>query len=180
MPNWRASSAWGTPAVCVLPDTAVLAVASGKSPDDFYLFLHRSSELTVSEYLSSLAGTPDFGSSASLFQRAGLLEDLVDKDAVTVFLPFSEVIEGLPEGVIPSDSVQLRDLLSNHVVPANLPPYDLVGNETLQTLNGNMLTLEFSGTESSFWEIEGAPIWWDVPLANGVVYSIDGVTVLAH
>jgi len=51
-----------------------------------------------------------------------------------------------------------------------LPSYD-----TLTTLAGAVVSLNFGATDSGYWEIEGAPILWDLRLADGVIYAIDGV-----
>ncbi len=71
----------------------------------------------------------------------------------------------------------LEALLAGHIVAENLPPYLLLGRNTLTTLAGSAVSLAFTGTASGYWEIEGAPIMWDVRLANGVIYAIDGVIV---
>jgi hypothetical protein len=42
-------------------------------------------------------------------------------------------------------------------------------------LAGNTVSFNFGSTDSGYWEIEGIPILWDVRLADGVIYGIEGV-----
>lgn len=160
-----------------LPGTTLLLVATGEAPDNFFLFVNRSSELTVAACLTALAETPDFDRSARLFQQADLLSDLDDDGVFTVFLPFNRTLDALPDAVIPAEAAQLRVLLANHVIEGNLPPYDLTDHDRLTTRADTEVALAFAETESNLWEIQGVPIWWDIHLSNGVIYAVDGVII---
>lgn len=163
----------------ILPNnTTFLAVISGSSAEDIYPFFHRSSEMAIAEYLQSQVGTAPFGSAAELIQTAGLLDALTDADRYTLFLPSNSFLDRLPEGMIPTDPTALQGILMNHVASVHLPPYELVGTEQLTMLSGNNAALQFIETESSLWEIAGTPIVWEVRLANGVIYLVNGIILL--
>jgi uncharacterized surface protein with fasciclin (FAS1) repeats len=158
-----------------MPNTTLLAAAMRTTSGDFYTIFHRSSALTIAEYLQAMQGSADFSRIAGAMTAAGLPDVLTSDGAFTLFLPTDDVLEGLPAGSIPSDAAELSSLLANHVVAENLPPYLLPNYPALTTLAGSDMTLDFGETASGYWEIEGAPILWDVRLANGVIYAIGGV-----
>ena len=158
-----------------LPDTMILATINGESADEAYPILSRSSSLTVADYLQSQTTGGVFARAAALIESADLLTELSGDSFYTLFLPSTDYIDALPEGILPTNTTALQAVLENHIAPANLPPYELEGTETLTTLAGSAHLINFGETESGYWEIEGAPILWDVRLANGVIYLIDGV-----
>ncbi|MBK8020601.1 MAG: fasciclin domain-containing protein [Chloroflexi bacterium] len=133
---------------------------------------HRSSPLTIAEYLRSIGQGAQFSGIVGHVGGTDLLESLTDEGQYTLFLPTNDVLSRL---TIPSDGGVVRDLLLGHVIPQRLPPYDLPDHQSLTTLAGNMVSLDFSETASGYWEIGGVPILWDVRLANGVIYAIDGI-----
>lgn len=147
---------------------AVLQMPTGE-PQIIY---HRSSQLTVAEYLGSIGQGAQFSGIAGHIGGTDVLESLTDDGQYTLFLPTNDVLSRV---TIPSDGGVVRDLLLGHVIPQQLPPYDLPDHESLTTLAGNTVSLDFSETASGYWEIAGAPILWDVRLANGVLYAIDGI-----
>ncbi|MCB9455134.1 MAG: fasciclin domain-containing protein [Anaerolineaceae bacterium] len=130
----------------------------------------RSSQSTITEYLRSIHEGAQFAQVAELIAQTDLLDSLADNSEYTLFLPVNAVFDGQ---TIKTDS--LHDLLFQHTVAQNLPPYVLPENELLTTITGSSLSLNFGSTDSGYWEIEGVPILWDVRLANGVIYGIDGV-----
>lgn len=150
---------------------AVRSMPSGE-PQVIY---HRSSRLTIAEYLQSLREDAQFARVAALLAQTDILDSLADNSVYSLFLPVNGVIDGLIAANLIPDAAQLGDLFATHITAQNLPPYVLPQHETLTMLTGNTVSLNFGATESGYWEIEGAPILWDVRLANGVIYGIDGV-----
>ncbi len=136
---------------------------------------HRSSRLTISEYLCSIHEGAQFARVAELLAQTDVLATLSADEDYTLFLPVNGVVDELIAGNLIPDAAQLGDLFATHVTAQNLPPYTLPQNETLTTLAGNTVSLNFGTTDSGYWEIGGAPILWDVRLANGVIYGIEGV-----
>ncbi|MBL8162234.1 MAG: fasciclin domain-containing protein [Anaerolineae bacterium] len=149
----------------------VLSMPSGE-PQIIY---HRSSRLTITEYLQSIHEGAQFARVAELLAQTDILDSLADDGAYSLFLPVNGVIDDLIAANLIPDAAQLGGLFATHITTQNLPPYALPQNETLAMLAGNTVSLNFGVTDSGYWEIEGAPILWDVRLANGVIYGIDGV-----
>lgn len=151
-----------------MPNTVVLAVARYTDSGELQTIFHRSSDLTIADYVRATVPATVFHVSASALSLLDELELLNDDGRYTVFLPHNDTFEVF-------DLESLPDVMSNHIVPENLPPTILPQHETLTTINGDTVTLQFGDTESGYWEIEGAPILWDVRLRNGTLYVIDGV-----
>jgi uncharacterized surface protein with fasciclin (FAS1) repeats len=158
-----------------LANTDLLAVVWALPSGEPQIIYHRSSPLTIAEYLRSVGDDAQFSVVAKIIAGTDLLGSLSDASDYTLFLPVNEVIDNLEAASIPTDAESLGDLLSGHIIAQNLPPYALPGNDRLTTLAGSSVSFAFSDTASGYWEIEGAPILWDVRLANGVIYGIEGV-----
>jgi len=147
---------------------AVLLTTTGE-PQIIY---HRSSRLTISDYLRSIHEGAQFERVAEILGQTDILDSLADDSSYTLFLPVNAVFD--EPGMIP-EAGQLSELFAGHVSGQNLPPYLLTQHPVLATLAGNTVSLNFGTTDSGYWEIEGTPILWDVRLANGVIYGIDGL-----
>lgn len=139
------------------------------------LVYHRSSRLTVAEYLGSIGEGAEFSQVAALIGTTDLLSALTDDGEYTLFLPTNEAVDEVVPADLPTDPAVLRELLADHAVAQHLPPFVLPLNDRLTTLSGATATLRFMDTESGFWEIEGSPILWDVRLENGIIYGIYGL-----
>jgi len=150
---------------------AVRSMPSGE-PQIIY---HRSSRLTIAEYMQSIHEDAQFARVAALIAQTDLLDTLSPDEHYTLFLPVNGVVDDLIAANLIPDAAQLGDLFATHVTAQNLPPYTLPQFEVLTMLAGNTVSLNFGATDSSYGEIEGVPILWDVRLANGVIYGIDGV-----
>lgn len=136
---------------------------------------HRSSRLTIADYLQSIHEGAQFARVAELLAQTDILDSLADDGAYSLFLPVNGVVDDLIAANLIPDAAQLGGLFATHITTQNLPPYALPQAETLTMLAGNTVSLNFGATDSGYWEIEGAPILWDVRLANGVIYGIDSV-----
>lgn len=136
------------------------------------IIYHRSSPLTVADYLQSVDAEAQFSQIAEFMGMTDLLNAFSDDGEYTLFLPTNQALSNT---ILLSDADSLYALLSSHIITQNLPPYRLPERETLMTLGGERVSLTFGTTDSGYWEIEGVPILWDVRLANGVIYGIEGV-----
>lgn len=136
---------------------------------------HRSSRLTIAEYLRSIHEGAQFAAVGALLAQTDLLDNLSPNEHYTLFLPVNGVVDDLSAANLIPDVAQLGDLFATHITAQNLPPYTLPQHETLTMLTGNTVSLNFGVTNSGYWEIAGVPILWDVRLADGVIYGIDGV-----
>ncbi len=148
----------------------LIAVRLMPSGDPQIIYL-RSSPLTVADYLQSVGEGAQFSQAAGLFASTGLLDSMSDGAEYTLFLPTDTALSSFSP---PAGAGELRALFSTAIVPQSLPPYALPAHDTLTTLAGAVVSLDFGATGSGYWEIEGAPILWDLRLADGVIYAIDG------
>ncbi|MBZ0308119.1 MAG: fasciclin domain-containing protein [Anaerolineae bacterium] len=123
------------------------------------------------------AETPEFTSLLAALQAAdaSVLEALSDAEAeYTVFAPNDEAFAALGEET--PDSEQLTDLLLYHVVEGKFLAADLTDGQTLETLQGQPLTVSVEG-ETIF--VNGAEIISaDMEASNGVIHTLNTVLEL--
>lgn len=156
-----------------------VAAILGSGPDDFFLFLSNESEQTIAGYLAELAAYDGGGFSTvqTALELTGLDAVLAGDGPFTLFAPADWVFDELPDDMLTAlltDPDGLADVLRYHVVAESIPPYELVGQESLTTLHGGTLTLAFPGDD--WWNInDDAPIYNHIYLGNGVLYEIGGV-----
>jgi uncharacterized surface protein with fasciclin (FAS1) repeats len=154
---------------------AILLAVVRQNPDGAIQILYqRSSPLTVAEYLQAVQPETQFARAAEAITASGLLDALPADGELTLFLPTNAAFDRAAEGGLPEPD-RLSDLLEGHIVAQSLPPTVLPDHTVLTMLNSGSAQIDFGQTTSGFWEIEGAAIRWDVRLADGVIYAIDGV-----
>jgi len=153
-----------------LPNTVVLGVARQTDDGDLQTITHLATDLTIADYLQTTIPDTYFHISANALISTDTLDLLSADDTYTLFLPSNDVFEDVA-------IEDFTELMSNHIISENMPPTILPQHETLTSIAGDTIALQFSDTDSTYWEIEGAPILWDVRLSNGTLYVIDGVIV---
>ncbi|NJL93410.1 MAG: pullulanase-type alpha-1,6-glucosidase [Anaerolineae bacterium] len=111
-----------------------------------------------------------------LIVAQGLDAALREAEAVTIFAPINSVFTRLDEDVLAdltTDSDILNQILTYHVVPGVVLAADLSDGQTLETLQGETLTVT---QEGNFFLINGARIIQPDRLAsNGAVHLINDV-----
>jgi uncharacterized surface protein with fasciclin (FAS1) repeats len=126
------------------------------------------------------AATDDLSVLTTLVTEAGLLEQLGPENdgPWTVFAPVNAAFGKLPADVVSalrqrSGRAQLVSVLGFHVVPGRVRLADLPGTESLRTLSGEPVGIEFANGRIA---VGGAGvIAADIETANGVVHLIDSV-----
>jgi len=102
------------------------------------------------------------------------LVDTLDASEFTVFAPVDDAFAKIPAGTVDmlkSDSDTLTKILTYHVVPGQLAPDAIVGDQT--TVQGGKVTVTGSGDNL---KVNGANvICGGVHTANATVYLIDSV-----
>lgn len=104
------------------------------------------------------------------------LVDTLNGDEFTVFAPVDDAFAALPADTVatlqtPEGAATLTSVLTYHVVPGQIAPDDIVGEQT--TVQGGTLTVEGSGDNLT---VNGANvICGGVQTANATVYLIDQV-----
>ncbi|GAA2172798.1 cell surface glycolipoprotein Mpt83 [Agrococcus versicolor] len=104
------------------------------------------------------------------------LVDTLNGDEFTVFAPVDDAFAALPADTVallqtPEGAATLTSVLTYHVVPGQIAPADIVGEQT--TVQGGTVTVEGSGDNLT---VNGANvICGGVQTANATVYLIDQV-----
>ncbi len=124
------------------------------------------------------ASTGQFETLIAAAKAAGLAGALSGPGPLTVFAPTDEAFEKLPEGTVetllqPENKEQLVAILTYHVAPAKLKAADVVGRDSIATLNGKQPRITVNGSQV---KIDGANIVKvDVAASNGIIHVIDAV-----
>ncbi len=111
-------------------------------------------------------------------KAAGLEATLTKNGNFTVFAPTDEAFAKLPAGMLemlmqPENRLQLREILSYHVVPGNrVFANDLNGGE-LSTVLGETITVATNGGTVTL--ANGTVVNSDVQASNGVIHGVDSV-----
>ena len=121
-----------------------------------------------------------FKTLVTLVKKAGLVGALSGKGPLTVFAPTDAVFAKLPKSTLTAlagNKSKLRAVLLYHVVAGRLTATKVAAAHSLETLNGQSLTVHAShGTVT----VGGAKvIAANVPASNGVIHVIDKVLVPA-
>jgi len=121
----------------------------------------------------SLARQPELSTFNRLIEKAGLQDSLRAAGPLTVFAPNDEAFKAVPAKTLEAlsqDPVQLKAVLSYHIVPAKLEATE-IQNGNLKTLNGANLSAARAGT---FVTIEEAVVQTaDLKASNGVAHIVD-------
>jgi uncharacterized surface protein with fasciclin (FAS1) repeats len=104
------------------------------------------------------------------------LVDTLNGDEFTVFAPVDDAFAALPKKTVtalskPSGAETLTTVLTYHVVPGQLSPEDVVGEQT--TVQGG--TLEVSGEGDMLMVNDATVICGGVVTDNATVYLVDAV-----
>jgi uncharacterized surface protein with fasciclin (FAS1) repeats len=94
----------------------------------------------------------------------------------TVFAPINSAFDAIPEATLNAllaDEPQLNAVLRYHVVSGEYLAEDVVQETSLQTLQGQSITIAVDGNDVT---VDGANvIGIDIKASNGVVHLIDAV-----
>ncbi|MHC4985045.1 MAG: fasciclin domain-containing protein [Planctomycetota bacterium] len=120
----------------------------------------------------------DFDTLAAALTAADLVDALKGEGPFTVFAPTDQAFENLPDGALadllkPENKAQLQAVLKFHVVAGRHMAADLVELESVETLQGEELALNF---EDETLTVGGAEVTSaDVECSNGVIHVINKV-----
>jgi uncharacterized surface protein with fasciclin (FAS1) repeats/predicted small secreted protein len=124
------------------------------------------------------AGNPDFSILVAAVTEAGLAETLSGDGPFTVFAPtdeaFADALDAL--GITQEELLEnpaLSDILTYHVLPAEVMSSDLEPEQTVATVQGEEVTIT---VDDSGAMVEDATIVdTDIEASNGVIHVIDAV-----
>ncbi|MGM0589017.1 MAG: fasciclin domain-containing protein [Bacteroidota bacterium] len=116
----------------------------------------------------------DFTILYSALTDANLVTTLEGEGPFTVFAPSDAAFEALPEGLLESLTTdQLAEILSYHVVEANIPSSSLSAEQTVNAVDGGQL---FVTADGSVVVNDAATVTQaDLEASNGVIHAIDQV-----
>ena len=127
---------------------------------------------TIVDVASSTEG---FSTLVAALQAAELVDTLAGQGPFTVFAPTDEAFAALPEGALDAllaDKEQLTAVLTMHVVAGKAEAADVVGLDSVTTVQGAALDIDTTDGVS----IGGANVVQaDVGASNGVIHVIDRV-----
>lgn len=109
-------------------------------------------------------------------QAAGLVETLSGPGPFTVFAPTDEAFAKIPAETLQAvlaDKEKLTAILTYHVVPGKLMAADVVNSTSLQTVQGQSITVRAEG--GSVMVDDARVIQTDIEADNGVIHVIDTV-----
>jgi len=123
----------------------------------------------------TLSRNPQLSTFNRLVLQAGLQEELRASGPLTVFAPSDEAFKAVPAKTLEAlaaDNVQLKAVLSYHIVSGKLAAADIKpGN--VKTLQGGNVALARAG---SFVTVEDAMVQQaDITATNGVAHVVDRV-----
>ena len=110
-----------------------------------------------------------FNTLVQAVQAAGLVETLKGKGPFTVFAPTDAAFAKLPQGTLEdllADKEKLTKVLTYHVVPGKVMASDLIGAESINTVEG-------SAIPANALQVSKA----DIAASNGVIHVIDKVLI---
>jgi len=109
-------------------------------------------------------------------EAAGLVETLSGEGPFTVFAPTDDAFAALPEGALEAllkDKEALTSVLTYHVVSGSLDAEKVVGQKTLETVNGQSFKITVG--EDGVMINNARVVSTDIVCSNGVVHVIDAV-----
>jgi len=124
----------------------------------------------------------NFTTLAAALNAADLVDALKGEGPFTVFAPTDEAFAKLPAGTIdmllkPENKDQLVDILTYHVVTAEVPAATALTLEEAEALNGK--TIEITRRGDSLFLNDAKVIATDIKTTNGIIHVIDAVLIPA-
>ncbi len=118
-----------------------------------------------------------FDTLVAAVKAAGLVDNLKGPGPFTVFAPTDDAFAKLPEGTVDSllnDIPQLTKILTYHVVSGKVMSSDMVGLDSVPTVEGSSLSIDAS---SGVKVNDATVVTPDVEADNGVIHVIDSVLI---
>jgi uncharacterized surface protein with fasciclin (FAS1) repeats len=127
------------------------------------------------------AANEDFSTLVTAVKKAGLVKALSGKGPYTVFAPTNDAFAAVPTETLDSllaDKPALKNVLTYHVIKGKIMASDLQPTQTVETLNGDELTITVADGKATITDGQGNTVnitTTDIAAKNGVIHVIDGV-----
>lgn len=130
------------------------------------------------DIVDTAIASDDFDTLVAAVTAAGLVDTLKSEGPFTVFAPTDAAFAELPDGTVdtllePANVGELASVLTYHVVPSAVLSGELSDGMTVETVNGETLTI---GVTADGVTVNDATVTTaDIETSNGVVHVIDSV-----
>jgi uncharacterized surface protein with fasciclin (FAS1) repeats len=156
---------------------ALAACAGGEEPA-----AEGTDEAAPGTITEIVRGNEEFSSLLAAVRAAGLAKTLSDEGPFTVFAPTDAAFAALPEETLrsllkPENEDQLTEILTYHVVPAEVPASEVTPGD-VETVNGADLTVSVEDGNVVLEDGQGneaTVAQTDIEASNGVIHVIDAV-----
>lgn len=131
----------------------------------------------MADIVDTAVNAGSFDTLVAAVKAAGLVDNLKGPGPFTVFAPTDDAFAKLPEGTVDSllnDIPQLTKILTYHVVSSKLMSSDMVGLDSVATVEGSSLSIDAS---SGVKVNDATVVTPDVEADNGVIHVIDSVLI---
>ncbi len=162
-----------------VPGTLSLAYLSGTFPDQINRTFYTTTDDNMADYLAAHTALADskLTTLVELINAAGSMELLQGETPFTLFAPTNDAFAALPAGTLDAlkaDPAALLNVLSYHLVPGRLTPYELFGEQALTSVQGGELAVAFDPAATPL-SVNGIVTGLQHRVSNGVIYLIDSV-----
>ncbi len=131
----------------------------------------------MADIVDTAVNAGSFDTLVAAVKAAGLVDNLKGPGPFTVFAPTDDAFAKLPEGTVDSllnDIPQLTKILTYHVVSGKVMSSDIVGLDSVATVEGSSLSIDAS---SGVKVNDATVVTPDVEADNGVIHVIDSVLI---
>ena len=139
-----------------------------------------SPSMAQKDIVDTAVDAGSFTTLVSVVQAAGLEETLRGEGPYTVFAPTDDAFAAVPketlDALLADPKGALTDVLTYHVVPGKVMSTDLSDGMTVETVNGQTLTIKVAD-DGSVMVNDATVVTADIETSNGVIHVIDTVLV---
>jgi len=131
----------------------------------------------AADIVDTAVAAGNFATLVAAVEAAGLVETLKGEGPFTVFAPTDDAFAALPAGTVEAllnDIPALTNILLYHVVAGKAMAADVVGLDTVTTLQGSDITITVND-QGVFLNDTVKVIITDIEASNGVIHVIDAV-----
>jgi len=148
---------------------------------------HNDDQLTYEESVLGAADDAGLTTFTALVETAGLTDRLTHEGPYTVFAPSDEAFNALDAATLDAlrderNRDALRSILTYHIVSDSLASGDLVGEQSIATVNGESVTVTATDESVTLTDRQAntaTVITADFTAQNGILHVIDTVLLPA-
>lgn len=134
----------------------------------------------IQDIVDTAVAAGSFNTLAAALNAADLVGVLRGEGPFTVFAPTDEAFAKLPAGTIdtllkPENKAQLTEILTYHVVGAEVPAAAALTLDEAEALNG--VTIALTRRDGRLFLNESEVIKTDIKTSNGIIHVIDAVLI---